>query len=127
MRLGYPRFSLRTLLIATALCGAAIPTLVAEYRSRLNDEGFVVFGDASKPSDKETRAAFRDNGYALPSEPSRFYHEKIADYCTSPRQVPALGIFRRRHKHYRCGLSVPKNQPTSATLVVKRSEIVWLR
>ena len=38
-----------------------------------------------------------------------------------------LGVFRRKHKHYRCGLSVPKNPQRSATLVVKRSEIVGFK
>jgi hypothetical protein len=75
MRVCYPRFSMRTLLLATALVAAATPMLITLVKSRLSKDGAVIFGDSSEPSDNETRLSLRKLGYMLPSESVGVYQE----------------------------------------------------
>lgn len=127
MRVCYPRFSIRALLLATALIAVATPILITLVKSKLNKEGVVIFGDSPHPSENEIRAAMRKHGYILPLESVGVYQEKIADYVDPPMRIPVLGRFQRHHKHYRFGLRNGENPESLPSIVVKRSEVRWLK
>ena len=127
MRVCYPRFSIRTLLLATAFVAVATPLLIVVVKSRLNKDGVVIFGDSPHPSENEIRAAMRKQGYILPSESVGVYQEKVADYVDPPTRIPVLGKFQRHHKHYRFGLRNGENPESLPAIVVKRSAVRWVK
>lgn len=127
MLLRCPQFSIRTLLLTTTLVAVATPVLITVIKSRLNQDGFVILGDSSKPSDNETRVAMRKLGYKLPSESVNVFQEKIADYVDPATRIPVLGRLQRNHKHYRCGFQENESPKTLRTVIVKRSEVRWLK
>ncbi len=127
MRFGYPRFSIRTLLLATAFVAAGTPLLIVVVKSRSTQDGIVIFGDSPHPSENEIRAAIRNQGYVLPSESVGVFQEKIADYVDPPTRIPVLGKFQRHHKHYRFGLRKDENPGSLPVIIVKRSAVRWVK
>ncbi len=120
-----PRFTIRTLLIATALVAFTTPFLVAQLRRAWNNGGdVIVSGDTSPPDDGQIRAALEQNGAALPSS-LPVYMELCTDYVDKPFRLPLLGSFQRRHRHYMCGIPSKANAVGILPVRIKTSELLW--